>query len=101
MVSRAVGDRNNREVWLEALYQAPCMLQSWTPGHTIPLNVDSRRISQNIISKGGFGIRMPWGDEAVTSEETKHGGMTYIEAARGLVRNILSAMLIPGLILSR
>lgn len=101
IVSSAFGDRNNREVWLEALYQAPRIVQSWTPGQRIPLNVDTRRISQNIMSKAGFGYRMEWGNNHVTCEETKHRGMTYIEAARGLVRNILPAIVIPELLLSR
>ena len=101
MVSRAVGDRNNREVWHEALYQAPHMVRSWTPSQSIPLIADTRRISQNVISKAGFGFRMPWGDEPMTCQETKHGGMTYIDAARGLVRNILSAIVLPELFLSR
>lgn len=101
IVSRVVGDRNNREVWLEALYQAPRMVQSWTPGQNIPLSCDTRRISQNVISKAGFGFRMPWDDESVTCKETKHGGMTYIDAARGLVRNIVSAIVLPEFLLSR
>lgn len=101
IVSRAFGDRNNQEVWLEALYQAPRMIQSWRPGQSIPLNVDTRRISQNIISKAGFGYRMPWGDAPVTCKETKYNSMTYIDAARGLVRNILPAIVIPEILLSR
>jgi cytochrome P450 len=101
-VSRAFGDRNNREVWLEALYQAPLMVGSWTPGQTIPLNVDTRRISQNILSKAAFGFRMPWGDEDQTSaEETKHAGMSYIESSRGLVHYILAVIGLPELLLRR
>jgi hypothetical protein len=100
-VSRAFGDRNNREVWLETLYQAARMVRSWTPGQSIPLNADTRRMSQNVISKAVFGYRMPWGDEPVAREETKHGGMSYIDASRGLVHNILLVIGLPELLLSR
>jgi hypothetical protein len=101
LVSRAFGDRNNREVWLETLYQAPRMVRSWTPGQSIPLNADTRRISQNVISKAGFGYRIPWGDEPMAREETKHGGMSYIDALRGLFHNIVLVIGLPELLLSR
>lgn len=100
-ISRAFGDRNHREVWSEALYQAPRMVRSWTPGQSIPLNADTRRISQNVLSKAAFGYRMPWGDEPVAHEETKHVGLSYIDAARGLVRNILVVIGLPELLLRR
>jgi len=108
-VARAFGDKNNREVWRETLYQATSMVRSWTPGESIPLNADTRRISQNVISKAVFGFRMPWSNEPVArgdedkdeDKETKHGGMSYVDASRGLVRNILLVIGLPELLLRR
>ncbi|KAH8660629.1 cytochrome P450 [Xylariales sp. PMI_506] len=100
-ISSAFGERNNREVWFEALYQASLMVGSWKPGQSIPLNRDTRRLSQNILSKAAFGFRMPWGEEDSPDhvENTKQASMSYVEASRGLVHYILAVIGLPEFIL--
>ncbi|MCJ1355146.1 MAG: hypothetical protein MMC33_005137 [Icmadophila ericetorum] len=104
-------EKNNQMVWSESLHQTKSMLKSWTgPSGTPPqtiksLNADTMRLSLNMISRAGFGVRLPW--PGVEDEQEKVPGMTeghtmtFVEAMTELVERLFWIVMVPHWLLKR
>jgi hypothetical protein len=92
------GERNNRVVWKESIFQADQMIQHWTNTQSpksnseqksrkgwgavlSELSHDTMRLSLYVISRAGFDVRCEWPDQI--SSESKEGVMSATEVPKG------------------
>ena len=105
-------EKNNHMVWSESLHQTEAMLKSWTgppgtPPRTIAtLAADTMRLSLHVISRAGFGVRLPWpgveNEQAVEVPGMTEGHtMTYVEALTELVEHLFWIILMPHWLLRK
>lgn len=123
IASPSFTEKNNHLVWEESLHQAQGMLQSWTgpSGEEVrtltKVAEDTMRLSLYVISRAGFGVRLPWpGVEdgpATEKEAEKTSGsvgitsmgmsaahtMTYTDALGTLLNNLVPVIIMPRFLL--
>ena len=121
ITSPPFSEKNNRLVWVEAIFQAQSMIDSWMRGGTGPHTVanlgdDSMRLALHVISRAGFGRRMQWPMESEKGKESRNTGsivsavkgseideghtMSYAETLSTLLRYMIWILLVPKPILS-
>lgn len=100
-------ERNNHLVWLESLHQAQAMMSGWigkADSVSKPVKDVSEaamRLSLNVISRAGFGVRMTWPHEQGSDQSVPEGHtLTYKDALSTLLENIIVVMLTPRWLLS-
>jgi hypothetical protein len=117
------GEKNNKVVWKETIYQASQMVRHWTEAgaaavpETKPgsekswgalvsgLGHDSMRLSLYVISRAGFGVRCEWpgmetgsGEKDVMSANEIPNGhsMSYVQSMETLLHRILALFMFPA-----
>ncbi|KAK3109673.1 hypothetical protein LTR53_016814 [Teratosphaeriaceae sp. CCFEE 6253] len=95
-------ERNNHLVWQESVHQAQSMVTSWvspgaaTSGPVWDVAAQAMRLSLHVISKAGFGVRLPWPHEQADEEAIPAGHtLSYKDALSTLLENIIVVMLTP------
>ena len=79
-------EKNNFLVWQESLHQAQSMVTSWVrpdvraSGPLWDIAAQSMRLSLHVISKAGFGVRLPWPHEQDDLEVPEGHTLTYKDA---------------------
>ena len=119
ITSPPFAEKNNHLVWAESLHQAQAMVQGWMGDNSNRSQTvnniaeDAMKLSLNIISRAGFGIRSSWsgtGEEeedvdAQTTRDTskamfdKAHAMSYENALSSLLDNIIFILLLPKTLL--
>ena len=112
ITSPPFAEKNNHLVWSETLHQAQAMTKSWMGGsndksQTVnSIAEDTMKLSLNIISRAGFGVRSSWigaaderqeGEKGETAQKTFDNGhtMSYDNALSSLLDNIIFILLLP------
>jgi cytochrome P450 len=109
------GEKNNKVVWKESLFQASQMVRQWTKANpkskqswgslVSGLSHDTMRLSLYVISRAGFGVRCEWpGAEASSGEEDvmsaneipKGHSMSYVDSLETLLQRMLALFLLPA-----
>jgi len=100
-------ERNNHLVWLESLHQAQAMMSGWigkTEAVSKPVkdvSENAMRLSLNVISRAGFGVRLTWPHEEGSDQSVPEGHtLTYKDALSTLLENIIVVMLTPRWLLT-
>ncbi|KAK5115502.1 hypothetical protein LTR62_001161 [Meristemomyces frigidus] len=100
-------EKNNHLVWTESLHQAESMMAGWVAPNTKAsgpirdIAGQAMRLSLHVISKAGFGIRLPWPHEEAEAETPEGHTLSFKDALSLLLENILVVMLTPRWLLSR
>lgn len=100
-------EKNNHLVWLESLRQAQSMITSWVApseqrsGSIWDVAAQAMRLSLHVISKAGFGVRLPWPHEEAELEIPEGHTLSFKDALSRLLENIIIVMLTPRWLLSR
>ena len=117
------GEKNNKVVWKESLFQASQMVRHWTDADAAVargtksgskkswgalvsgLGHDTMRLSLYVISRAGFGVRCEWpGAEAGSGEEDvmsaneipKGHSMSYVDSLESLLHRMLVLFMFPA-----
>jgi hypothetical protein len=119
------GEKNNRVVWVESLFQAGEMVRHWVEGRGAgeagkaegeksggkgwgvlvgELSHDAMRLSLNVISRAGFDVRCGWpGRESEggaegsmsASEVPKGHSMSYVDSLETLLLRLIALFVFP------
>ena len=113
ITSPPFAEKNNHLVWSETLHQAQAMTQSWmgeSNDKTQTVNSiaeDTMKLSLNIISRAGFGVRSSWigatdEKQREKAQKTFDNGhtMSYDNALSSLLHNMVFILLLPRSLLS-
>ncbi|KAK3671752.1 hypothetical protein LTR78_008297 [Recurvomyces mirabilis] len=99
-------EKNNHLVWVESLHQAKSMMAGWvspqitSSGPIWDIAGQAMRLSLHVISKAGFGVRLPWPHEEAEAEIPKGHTLSFKDALSLLLENIIVVMLTPRWLLS-
>ncbi|TKA83262.1 hypothetical protein B0A55_00784 [Friedmanniomyces simplex] len=100
-------EKNNHLVWQESLHQAQSMVTSMvspdaqTSSPVWDVAAQAMRLSLHVISKAGFGVRLPWPHEQAETEVPQGHTLSYKDALSILLENIIVVMLTPSWLLGR
>jgi hypothetical protein len=114
------GEKNNRVVWKESLFQASQMLQHWrnmsskngqvqsksTEGWgalVSTLSHDAMRLSLYVISRAGFDIRCEWPGQSTSEKEGARSSneipqghqMSYMDSLETLLLSLITLLIAP------
>ncbi|KAK0253080.1 hypothetical protein B0A54_04160 [Friedmanniomyces endolithicus] len=100
-------EKNNHLVWQESVHQANSMVASMVSpdversGSVWDVAAQAMRLSLHVISKAGFGVRLPWPHEEVETKIPEGHTLSYKDALSSLLENIIVVMLTPTWLLGR
>ncbi|KAK0301384.1 hypothetical protein LTS00_000533 [Friedmanniomyces endolithicus] len=100
-------EKNNHLVWQESVHQANSMVASMVSadversGSVWNVAAQAMRLSLHVISKAGFGVRLPWPHEEVETKIPEGHTLSYKDALSSLLENIIVVMLTPTWLLGR
>ncbi|KAK0338154.1 hypothetical protein LTR02_001879 [Friedmanniomyces endolithicus] len=100
-------EKNNHLVWQESVHQANSMVASMVSadversGSVWDVAAQAMRLSLHVISKAGFGVRLPWPHEEVETKIPEGHTLSYKDALSSLLENIIVVMLTPRWLLGR
>ena len=124
ITSPPFSEKNNRLVWSETLEQCQAMVNSWFDGNTgkegsrtiYTIADDAMRLSLYVISRAGFGVHLQWPakeisyangnvkvgeDDSASSPEIPQGhAMSYTDALRSLLHNMIWVLALSPFLLS-
>jgi hypothetical protein len=114
------GEKNNRVVWKESLFQATQMLQHWRNTSTengqiqpnsakgwgaqvSSLSHDAMRLSLYVISRAGFDIRCEWPGQSTSAQEGVRSAneipeghqMSYMDSLETLLLSLITLLIAP------
>jgi hypothetical protein len=123
------GEKNNKIVWKESLFQASQMIRHWTKhsddtgyledtkscsrkswGSLISaLSHDTMRLSLYVISRAGFGVRCEWpgvktssSEDVMSANEIPKGhSMSYVDSLETLLLRIVALFILPAWSMSK
>jgi hypothetical protein len=114
------GEKNNRAVWKESLFQGEQMINHWEQGTRLEetdsnkswgsllknVSHDCMRLSLYVISRAGFDVQCQWPGENVTTNTGEQGfmsateipkghSMSYVDSMETLLQNLIPLFAIP------
>jgi hypothetical protein len=110
------GEKSNRVVWMESVYQGQCMSDYWRGmgGKVGEPGEDAMRLSLFVISRAGFDVRCAWPGQDVPLEAGEKGKvgmlgvdrpkgfeMSYVESLESLLKQLLFIIVFPVWLLSK
>ena len=117
VTSPPFAEKNNHLVWSETLHQAQAMTKGWmgeSNNRSQTVNTiaeDTMKLSLNVISRAGFGVRSSWTGASNEKPQVNDDGkaqrtfgkghtMSYDNALASLLDNIVFILLLPRNLLS-
>jgi cytochrome P450 len=102
LIAPRINEKISSLVFGESCRQASEMMNVYTSqrgGVTTETMRDTKRIAINVLGLVGFGMTTSWSEESTTAKQSKGYRLSYMEATKTVVENIVEAAILPSKLL--